>query len=347
MKLTFFRHSLLSRGGDKMVLAHASNLANVGHQVTIMTNRVDTVFSINPLIRFQPLSFSGKLGTLLSALAKPSDGDMVIADIIPLICLLALRNKRRVVYFAQDYDESYYASLPMKWLIRCLYHVSLRLFRIPVIAVSANLARLLTQRFKAQVMVVENGVDTGVFYPDPDQELIASKGERKAVLLLSRSDRRKGFDIARQIVTCLRTTHRGLFEIWTVGERCPGIFPDDVHRDFGYVNEEQFRRVMSSADMFLYPTRHEGFGLMPLEAFACKCPVVTTEAVPMAHHLVNALVARVEDVEEILSHAVALLDDNELAGCLVERAYTGACDCSLARSVVKFEAAVNALSREG
>ncbi|MRR56759.1 MAG: glycosyltransferase [Deltaproteobacteria bacterium] len=346
MKITFFRHSLLSRGGDKMVLAHASNLATVGHQVTIMTNRVDTVFNINPMIRIQPLSFSRQLGTLMSALAKPFEGDMVIADIIPLACLLALRNKR-VVYFAQDYDESYYASLPMKWLIRCLYHVSLRLFRVPVIAVSTHLAGLLTQRFKAQVMVVENGVDTGVFYPDPDPELITSKGERKAVLLLSRSDRRKGFDIARQIVACLRTTHQGLFEIWTVGERCPGIFPDDVHRDFGYVNEEEFRRIMSSADMFLYPTRHEGFGLMPLEGFACKCPVITTEVVPMAHHLVNAFVARIEDVEEMLTHAVALLNDSELAGGLVERAYTGACDCSLARSVVKFEAAVNALSREG
>lgn len=347
MRITFFRHSLLSRGGDKMVCAHASHLASVGHQVTVKTNRVATVFNLNPMIHLEPLPFSGKLGTLISAAIGRHDCDLLVADIIPLTCLLALRNRRKVVYFAQDYDESYYTSRFMKMLVRCLYHLSLRLFRVPVIAVSAQLAWLLKKRFKADAFVAENGVDTGVFYPDPDPELIAVKGERKALLLFSRSDRRKGFDIARQIVACLETTHQGLFEIWTVGEKCPGVFPDDLHRDFGYVNEEKFRKIMSSADMFLYPTRHEGFGLMPLEGFACKCPVATTEAVPMAHHLVNALVARIEDVEEMLSHAVALLNDRELAAGLVERAYIGACNCSLARSVEEFEAAVNALCREG
>jgi glycosyltransferase involved in cell wall biosynthesis len=64
---------------------------------------------------------------------------------------------------------------------------------------------------------------------------------------------------------------------------------------------------MSSADAFLYPTRHEGFGLMPLEAFACRCPVVTTDAVAYVSHLENALVAPAGDVERITESTLQML----------------------------------------
>lgn len=337
MRVTFFRHSLLSRGGDKMVCVHASYLASVGHQVTIEARRVDTVFQLDPSVHLKTLPFSGKSGTLLSAAFGRLECDRIIADIIPLVCLLALRNRGKVIYFAQDYDESYYASRFMKMLVRCMYYLALRCFRIPVIAVSANLAKLLEKRFNADVMVVENGVDTSVFYPDPDHELIIGKEGRKALLLLSRSDRRKGFDIAREVVAGMKTSHNGLFEVWTVGEPCPGMFPDTVHRDFGYLDEKDLRRVMSSADMFLYPSRHEGLPLMPLEAFACKCPLVTTEAVPFASHGENAFVAKVEDVQGILSNTVRLLGNYQLAESMVERAHATAMKQSLGIALKKFE----------
>ena len=46
MKIEFFRHSLLSRGGDKMIIAHAGYLAEQGHEVTILASVVNTVFAI-------------------------------------------------------------------------------------------------------------------------------------------------------------------------------------------------------------------------------------------------------------------------------------------------------------
>jgi len=325
MKIVFFRHSLLSRGGDKMIVAHANHLVSAGHDVCINTAVLDTVFAIDPRISLNKLPSSNKLATVISALTARLPDDLVIADIIPMTCLLLFRNRHRLVYFAQDYDESYYSSPLQKALIRCFYFIGLKIFRIPTIAVSHPLADLLKRRFSARVTVAENGVDSRVFYPDPDQELVVAKANRKAFLLLSRSDQRKGFDLAQAVVKRLSVTHSGLFEIWTVGEPGEGLFPDLVHRDFGYVGEEKLRRILSSADIFFYPTRHEGLPLMPLESIACGCPVVTTTAVPYGNKELSIKVTEIGDIEamtRILGDFLAndpLLDEfklncNDVAG---------------------------------
>lgn len=337
MKVVFFRHSLLSRGGDKMIALHASHLARCGHDVVIMANVVDTVFDIDEAVRIKKITLKGKLGTLVSAVFEKSDADLVIADIIPMACLLYMRSRRKVVYFAQDYDESYYSDIFSKRFIRSLYYLGLKFFRIQTISVSSPLADLLRDRFSANAVVVENGVDTGIFYPDPDSDLIASKEDRRAVLLFSRSDRRKGFDIAKAVVSCLTEALAGSFEVWTVGEPCAGTFSDIVHRDFGYVGEDRLRKIMSSADMFLYPSRHEGFPLMVIEAFRCCCPTVTTRAVPYAVNKVNALVSDIDDVNSLAADCLSLLSDKSLKDHIVQQGFQYASGLSLSVVTDNFE----------
>jgi len=48
MKVTFYRHSLFSRGGDRMVAEYANLLAQKRHAVVMYTNELSTVFEINP-----------------------------------------------------------------------------------------------------------------------------------------------------------------------------------------------------------------------------------------------------------------------------------------------------------
>ncbi len=44
----------------------------------------------------------------------------------------------------------------------------------------------------------------------------------------------------------------------------------------GYINEEELPLWYNSAGCFVYPSLYEGFGLPPLEAMACGCPVITS-----------------------------------------------------------------------
>lgn len=337
MNIVFFRHSLLSRGGDKMIALYANHLASSGHQVTIKTNLVDTVFPVDKRITVTPLKFPGKIGTIFSAILESSDADLIIADIIPMVCLLSFLNRRKLVCFAQDYDESYYALRVQKLLIRALYLFCLTLLRVRTIAVSSQLAELLRNRFNADVTVVENGIDTNIFYVDPDTALLSAKNGRKSVLLLSRTDYRKGFDIAVQVIERLQFRLSNLFEVWTVGVPAQGVFADCLHRDFGYAGEGELRRIMSSADVFLYPTRHEGFGLMPLEAMACGCAVVTTTAVAFAVNGENALVTRPDDIDAMSDCLHKILVDEDLNIHLVESGKHLADTYCLADAVRNFE----------
>lgn len=53
-------------------------------------------------------------------------------------------------------------------------------------------------------------------------------------------------------------------------------------RFFDYVDSENLPALYAGADVFVYPSLYEGFGLPPLEAMACGTPVVTsnTSALP-------------------------------------------------------------------
>jgi len=52
---------------------------------------------------------------------------------------------------------------------------------------------------------------------------------------------------------------------------------DQVHW-IGFVDEREKPLLYRSAELFVFPSRHEGFGLPPLEAMACGTPVITTDA---------------------------------------------------------------------
>jgi glycosyltransferase involved in cell wall biosynthesis len=308
MKICFYRHSLLNRGGDKMVVEYANYLCAEGHHVTILTSCVDSVFKANAKI-VQISHRKHIINTLVTALFKKFDFDIIIADIIILSLALALRNKKAIVYFAQDYDESYYRNSVLRLLIRTAYYINLNLLKVPVIAVSESLGQLLRTRFSARVDVVLNGVDKTVFYPERDQSLLSLKGKKKVVLIFARSDYRKGFDLAlRTLSKFTDKIENGSLAIWVIGDQVNESL--EVH-NFGKVTPQSLRKILSSVDVLLYPSRHEGLPLLILEALSCGCPIVTTEAVTILTSNYDGLVCDIGDVECLAKSLSVVLYDNE------------------------------------
>lgn len=55
-------------------------------------------------------------------------------------------------------------------------------------------------------------------------------------------------------------------------------------RYLGYVSDAELKSLYQNAACFVFPSRYEGFGLPPLEAMACGCPVVAAD-IPALHEI--------------------------------------------------------------
>ena len=92
----------------------------------------------------------------------------------------------------------------------------------------------------------------------------------------------------------------------------------------GRINEEDKVRLMRSSDCLVYPTRYESFGLPPLEAMACGCPVVASD-LPVVNEMIshgsNGLLVESENPISLADGIVRLLKDAALRQSLIAGGY--------------------------
>ncbi len=89
----------------------------------------------------------------------------------------------------------------------------------------------------------------------------------------------------------------------------------------GYVSDEKLPALFHWADVFIFPSLYEGFGLSPLEAMACGVPVITSRRSSIPEVVGDAALYLDEprDPEEIASRVEQLLGDERLARELVTK----------------------------
>ncbi len=58
----------------------------------------------------------------------------------------------------------------------------------------------------------------------------------------------------------------------------------------GYVTEEELAKIYNLAILFVYPSLYEGFGIPPLEAMKCGCPVITSNISSLPEVVGNAAI---------------------------------------------------------
>jgi glycosyltransferase involved in cell wall biosynthesis len=88
-----------------------------------------------------------------------------------------------------------------------------------------------------------------------------------------------------------------------------------------YINEQDLLYLYQGAELFVYLSEYEGFGLPPLEAMACGTPVLTTKKTSLAEVLGNypIWVDDPKNVEEIKEKMMKVLDDEHLKIEMINR----------------------------
>jgi glycosyltransferase involved in cell wall biosynthesis len=91
-----------------------------------------------------------------------------------------------------------------------------------------------------------------------------------------------------------------------LGIRTRIVFP-------GYVDDEDLPALYRAADLFVFPSLYEGFGLPPLEAMACGTPVVTSNVSSLPEVVGDAgLTVDPTDVNALANAMSRALQDSEL-----------------------------------
>jgi glycosyltransferase involved in cell wall biosynthesis len=123
--------------------------------------------------------------------------------------------------------------------------------------------------------VIENALDTAI----ADQLARPADGpvpNRLTALWVGQTGYRKGLDVAMAAVAQARADLPGL-RLRVAG--VPAGKPADGVEWLGIVPPDGMAEVYRDADLFLFPTRYESFGLVVIEAMAAGLPVIVSDVV--------------------------------------------------------------------
>lgn len=200
-----------------------------------------------------------------------------------------------------------------------------------IIAVSRHTACDVAAFFglpRGRIHVVSNGLDHERFHPHSGQDpidLAASRGIRHPFFLyVARLEHP-----AKNHVKLIRAFNRfkaasgspwqlvlggsdwhGAEHIHAEVRRSP--FNADIHV-LGFVPDAELPAWYRAADGFVYPSAHEGFGLPPVEAMACGCPVMSSDRGALAEIVGGAaLVIDPDDEDGLASQLGRFATDRDL-----------------------------------
>jgi len=145
---------------------------------------------------------------------------------------------------------------------------------------------------REKIAVIPNGLDLDFWRPDERAAARAALGlpaEHRIAIWHGRVDiHQKGLDVLLEAWKDLRSAEEGsgitLLLVGTgrdaarFGRRLADLDDEGIVWVDEYLNDRPLiRRYLSAADLYVLPSRHEGFAVAPLEAMACGLPIIATD----------------------------------------------------------------------
>ena len=196
-----------------------------------------------------------------------------------------------------------------------------------IITVSESSRKALIQRFpsaEGKTVVIHAGVDAS-FQPLDRQQAIGQlqrnydAGER-FILFVGTLEPKKNLPVLIQAYALLREKHGLPHKLLIAGKKgwmYQEVF--DTTRELGlendvvfagYVPWERLPLLYNAAEVFVYPSLCEGFGLPPLEAMACGTPVITSNVASLPEVVGDAgIMTGPHDVSELAEAIASVLND--------------------------------------
>ncbi len=185
-----------------------------------------------------------------------------------------------------------------------------------------------------KIAIIPNGIRAEAFQvsaPDPAVRQRFAAAEEKVLFFIGRLVREKGVQVLLEALPKISERIPNL-RLIIAGE---GPYAEELHRHTlnlgldrrvtfaGYIDEETRNQLYALADLAVFPSLYEPFGLVALEAMAAQTPVVVSDTGGFAEtvqHGVNGIRVAVENDFELAEQIGMLLAHPDAARRLAQKA---------------------------
>lgn len=317
MRITFVLPPLSMAGGIKVIAIYARLLCERGHTVNIVSPPAKAL-SLREKFRAlrrgegwprierhakSHLDGSGLKHRVLDTWRAIVDSDVPDADVVVATWwetaewVHALsHDKGAKVHFVQGHET--FPFLP-RARVQAAYRLPLH-----KLTISRWLVELLHAEYGAAVVDrVPNSVDHAHFHASP-----RGKQARPTVGLLYSRSPFKGVDASVAALARVKRVHPDLRLLCFGAEPTCAAMPLPDYAEFHELpTREQLRTLYASCDIWLCGSRSEGFHLPPVEAMACRTPVVSTRVGGPIDLIDSGINGELVDIDDVAGLANAML----------------------------------------
>ncbi len=319
-KIALLTYSTKPRGGVAHTLSLAESLQKLGREVHVYAlatgkdffRLVNVPYTLIPCPDVDYSSMDEKVKSYIDIytrfLGEAADEYELFhaEDCISANALFHLREKGliehyvRTVHHIDDFTSEPLIDCQLKSIVEPDY----------VVSVSKLWERELREKYSIESVVINNGVSVGNFTRLDTASIKAAKKsfnveEAKVILSIG------GIEPRKNTLTILKAFQASKSELEKAGEKLVWLIGGGEtlfdYRDYreqffsqvnelglelgkdiivlGSVPEEKMRDLYSSADVFVFPSIKEGWGLVVLEAMASGVPVIASNIEPMTEYL--------------------------------------------------------------
>lgn len=356
LDIALLTYSTKPRGGVVHTLNLAENLARLNHKVHVYTlsagknffRQVSVPYTLIPCPETEYESIDEKIRSYIGIYtdylsSHKSTHDIFHAeDCISANALLNLRERGLIGFFARTVHHI--DDFTSESLVECQSKSILKPDHI--ITVSKTWERELSSVYSLTSTVINNGVDTGKFGSPPDEESKEaikagfSVGGSEVMLSIGGIEPRKNTLTALKAYNIARSYFKTKGErlVWMIGGG-ETLFDYRAYRDeffseikrlglkldkdifiLGRIPEDSITNLYKAADVFVFPSVKEGWGLVVLEAMASGVPVIASGIEPMTEYLRdgdNSILVSPADFKSLAYRLIEVLGDGELRQRLV------------------------------
>lgn len=185
-----------------------------------------------------------------------------------------------------------------------------------------------------KIEVIYNGVDTSVFHKIDSSALISTRNkfslscENKYLLFVGNLKPHKNLNRLVQAFSLISKEDSSVklilagksFNDLKLIETIASLGLSDKVIITGLISQKEIVDLYNIADLVVFPSLYEGFGLPPLEAMACETPVVCSNSSSIPEVAGDATIYfNPENIEEIVDSIKKVLYDEACAKQLIEK----------------------------